>query len=115
MPTARTIVVLLVALSIAILPAARAGAFASQTANDAAVSETMAGCCHHADVPCDHAPKPMNDCPSMAACAAMCLGISLPAFAQFVVSPLMADPQPLVASKALPPQAASPPFRPPRS
>lgn len=104
---------ILIALSVAMLPAAGAAAFKlkSQDATEMSASEPMHDCCPPAANPCDQA---MDDCGSMATCAMKCFnysgGVSTP-----LVHPLTrADIVPLFASIGFHSQTASPPFRPPR-
>ena len=120
MAFARTILALLIALSVALLPAASIAAFKfkSQEMTEMSASEPMDDCCPHAASPCD---KAMGDCASMAACTLNCLcyaggclcyagGLS----SQLLYPVTLADTLPLFESGVLHSQRGSPPFRPPR-
>ena len=112
MAIARTILALLIALSVASLPAAGAAAFKLKPHDMAemSASEPM-DCCPPAANPCD---KAMGDCASMAACMVNCLsyagGMSSPLVYPVTLAALM----PLFESGVLHSHTSSPPFRPPR-
>ena len=123
MALARTILALLIAASVAVLPAAGAAAFKlkSQDATEMSASEpmhdmsmhdaSMHDCCPPEANPCD---KAMDTCASMATCALKCFsGVT------FASSPLsfpltLASVMPLFESGDFHSQTGSPPFRPPR-
>ena len=112
MTVLRTIFALLIAASVATLPAAGATAFKlqPQEAPEMSASEPMHDCCPPAADPCDKA-----DCASMATCALPCCSY-LGAGASPLVYPTMhADLIPLLPSDVLPSHMGSPPFRPPRA
>jgi hypothetical protein len=116
---ARTILALLVAFSLAVLPAAgHAGLMVK--AVDASAMDHMGthdmsamadmDCCPHKTVP---AHKAIDDCASMVGCG-LCTGL-LGAAASSVNFPLLLSSRVfLTASDPLFSQAGSPPFRPPR-
>ena len=112
MAFARTILALLIALSVAWLPAAGAAAFKfkSQEMVEMSASEPM-DCCPPAANPCD---KSMGDCASMAACIVNCLGFATGASSPFVYPTTLATLMPPFESGVLPSQMGNPPFRPPR-
>jgi hypothetical protein len=113
MAALRTIFAVLIAVSVAMLPAAGAAAFKLQPQEPAemSASEPMHDCCPPTANPCDKA----GDCASMATCALPCC-IYPGAGASPLVYPTMhADVMPLLASDALPSHMGSPPFRPPRA
>jgi len=108
---ARTIFAVLIAVSVAMLPAASGAAFklkpTDMTAiSDMSVSEAMDDCCPH---PCD---KAVGDCLSMAACA--CFGFAPTSFYQLVHPLVVASMMPAFASGVFRTQTGHPPFRPPR-
>jgi hypothetical protein len=105
---ARTILALLIAASVAMLPAA-AGAGPKVKSTETAemsVSEPMDDCCPH---PCD---KAVDDCLSMAAC--VCFGFATASFSQLVYPSAPASVMPAFASGVFHSQTGHPPFRPPR-
>ena len=111
MALSRTILALLIAASVALLPAVGGAAFDSTTHDAAEMSATgpMHDCCPPAANPCD-----MGDCGSMAACALKCFS-----FVGGMSSPLdhlalLAGPMPLFGSGPFYARASIPPFRPPR-
>jgi hypothetical protein len=111
MAFARTILALLIALSVAWLPAAGAAAFKfkSQEMAEMSASEPM-DCCPSAADPC----KVMPDCASMAACMANCLGYAGGESSPLVYPMALAALMPVFESGILHSRATSPPFRPPR-
>jgi hypothetical protein len=112
MPFVRTILALLIALSVALLPAAGAGAFKFQPEDmtEMSVSEPM-DCCPHAAGLCDIA---RSDCTSMAACAVNCLNCASGTSSALVYPVMLAVLMPLFEGDFLHSQLGSPPFRPPR-
>lgn len=118
MKIVRTILALLIAISVAALPAT-AGVMPAVGSSDmvvtrAAVTSVMSvNCEHHAPVR-DHGSKTSNDCASMAACAASCFnytGTVVPVIAPTsTTSRLQLPPADRLAMSNL----GTPPFRPPR-
>jgi hypothetical protein len=123
MALARTILALLIAASVAVLPATGAAAFKlkSQDATEMSADkpmhdepmhgEPMHECCPPEATPCD---KAMDICGNMATCAVKCFSGST-----FASSPLsfpltLASVMPLFESGDFHSQTGSPPFRPPR-
>jgi hypothetical protein len=110
MNNGRTILALLIALSVAMLPAA-AGAGVSAT-EDMSMTEDMHDCCPPKANPCDHA---MDDCGSMATCVLKCFSfagtsseiIVFPATSVKMIAPFERNP--------FSSQTGAPPFRPPRA
>lgn len=104
---------LLIAVSVAVLPAAGAAAFKlkSQDATEMSADEPMHECCPPAANPCD---KAMDDCGTMATCAVKCFSCST--FESSLLSfPLkLAGLMPLFDGNNFNSQGGSPPFRPPR-
>jgi hypothetical protein len=109
---ARTILVLLIALSVALLPAAAGAGLSSKSADTTEMSamEDM-DCCPHKVNPCDQ----MDGCTSMATCALHCFNFAASGVPLPVVDLLMlADNMPVLQDGNVPSQSGSPPFRPPR-
>jgi hypothetical protein len=108
----RTVFALVIALSVAMLPAIGGGAFASHS-QDAAMA-SMDDCPHHHHHHGAPAKKAMDDCCAMAVCALKCFSYCGAMVSELVYPSLTATIEPLLASKALHSQTGSPPFRPPR-
>lgn len=112
----RTIFAVLIALSVAMLPAA-AGFAAGGKIAAVSVSEAVPNCDHHHhSLPSDTKQKSADDCASMAGCALKCfnftgLAISGIAFS----SPVSAELKPVHTSGDVSSRIGSAPFRPPRS
>jgi hypothetical protein len=112
MSVGRAIVTLLIALSVAILPAA-AGAGASAKSPEAAgisMTEEMPDCCPHKANPCENA---MDHCATMATCALKCFSFAGTS-AVIIFPSTFAKMTPSFTADPLSSQAVSPPFRPPR-
>jgi len=110
---ARTIVAVLVALSVALLPAAGA-ALKPESAATMDMSASMSGADPMDDC-CPPAANPCADCGSMAVCALKCFS-----FMSGSVSPVVYPASPALImvpfdSAAFRSQTHPPPFRPPRS
>src|SRR5581483_5924132 len=115
MSIARTIFALVIALSVAMLPAAGSFAVAGHSAMSSAAPCADHGRSHspgHHGSPTD---KAKNDCADMAACIVHCFGIS------GLVSPtpapvvLAAAIEPSFSAHSFLPHVGNPPFRPPRA
>jgi hypothetical protein len=104
----RTFFAVLIALSIAVLPAVGGGAFAAP-AQDAAMA-SMDDCPHHGAP----AKKAMDDCCAMAVCALKCFNYCGAMVSELVYPTRMATMEPPLASRVLRSHTGSPPFRPPR-
>ena len=110
MRIAKTILVILVGLSVAVLPAAVGFAGAPQMA-----SMSMPDCDHHMHAPDGKTQDSGSDCLSMAGCVFHCFSFTGVAAAAVAFVPVAsATLQPLRASDRLSPQLGSLPFRPPR-
>jgi hypothetical protein len=105
MSTGRTILALLVALSVALLPAA-AGAGVS----DMSAMADMHDCCPNAN-PCD---KAMDDCGTMATCALKCFSFAGTSSSIITFPSISAAMTAAFVSNPFSSQMGSPPFRPPR-
>jgi phage tail protein X len=112
----RTVFALLVALSVATLPAAGGFAAGSKTL-EASVSETMPDCGHHRhNTPSDKTQKTTEDNACMGACAVACFGFMPTAFSDIAFSsPISIAPRLIRTSDSVPSQLANLPFRPPRA
>lgn len=111
MSVGRTILALLVALSVAMLPAAAgAGVSVKSPAQaDMSAMEDMHDCCPKAN-PCD---KAMDDCGTMATCALKCF--SFTTSSSIIVFPsICATMTAAFVGNPFSSQMGSPPFRPPR-
>ena len=109
----RTIVALLVALTVAVLPLAGGPAAALDSVEFSAV-EPMHNCCDHGS-PCDETSKAVIDCASMAACAVKCFSYAGTVLPNAVVVRLGSSLDPVRDSDLVASQIGNPPFRPPRA
>jgi hypothetical protein len=109
MSICRTILALLIAVSVAMLPAVGVAQLDVKSADMTEMSsmEDM-DCCPNKANPCDQA-----SCPSMANCALNCFSFASPATI-FIYPAMLADQLPLLQAGNLDPHSGSPPFRPPR-
>ena len=114
MGIARTILALVVAVAVAVLPTAGGAAFKLKSADtvEMTASEPMHDCCPDQAAPCD---KSARDCMSMAACAVHSFNFATVSFSSLTLPSGHLDRVPLLASAALRSHAVGPPFRPPRS
>ena len=110
MSNGRTILALLIALSVALLPAAGGAGVGSPAPAGMSAMEDMPDCCPQKADPCE---KAMDNCGTMATCALKCFSfvgtssiVVFPSTFASMAIPLAANP---FAS-----QPGSPPFRPPR-
>jgi len=108
---ARTILVFLITLSVALLPVASGTGLASKPADAIEMSamEDMDCCPHKAD-PCDR----MDGCASMAGCALHCFNFAVGGAQLPIVALTRADNTPVLQDDNVPSQSGSLPFRPPR-
>ena len=119
----RTILALLLALSVAMLPAAAGAGVSSKSPETADMSATdmsgtdMSGndmsamdCCPHKANPCDQA----NDCGTMAACALKSFSFAGASWSTIVFPSSFATLAISFGGGPPPSQTSSPPFRPPR-
>jgi hypothetical protein len=113
----RTILVLLVALSVAMLPAA-AGLNIAVKSTDMAETADMADVTEMAAMEdmdcCPHKAKRCDDCSSMATCPLTHFGFFATSASDIIFPSVMASLSPLSGANAFHPQEGSPPFRPPR-
>ena len=116
MSIGRTILALLIALSVAMLPAAAGARISVKSTNvpgtsDMSAMEGMPDCCPHNANPCD---KAMDDCASMATCALKCFSFAGTAFSSIVFPSTSAKMPASIAGDPFASQTGYPPFRPPR-
>jgi len=111
MSIARTILVLLIALSVALLPTAGGAGLASKSADTIEMS-AMEGmdCCPHNANPCDR----MGGCTSMATCALHCFTFAVSSAPLLFVGLTLAGKMPVLEDCNVHSQSGCPPFRPPR-
>jgi hypothetical protein len=109
----RTILTFLVALSLAMAPAA--GVFAMQkdevTASNVVVASAH-DCCDDEGMPADHV---MKDCQASAGCATKCFNVYGELFSSATMVPPIGGTEAPFVSKPFYSQTTSPPFRPPRA
>ncbi len=111
----RTIFALLVALSVATLPAA-AGFAAGGKSMDVVTASGMTPDCDHHQAPSDKTHKTMDDGACMAACAVGCFNVTATGLSDFSFSsPVSTALKPVLADPHVASRMGSPPFRPPRS
>jgi hypothetical protein len=113
MSIGRTILALLIALSVAMLPAVAGAGISVKSAdmNVMSAMEDMPDCCPHKANPCDRA---MDGCTSMAACALKCFSFAGTSFSNIVFPSSSAKMPASIATNPFSSQTGSPPFRPPR-
>jgi hypothetical protein len=114
MSNGRTILALLIALAVALLPAAgSAGASVKSPAPaDMSVMEDMPDCCPPQANPCE---KALDNCASMATCALKCFSFAGTASSIIVFPSIFARMTASFAANPFSSQTGSPPFRPPRA
>ena len=112
MSIGRTILALLVALSVALLPAAAgAGVSVKSPAQaDMSAMEDMHDCCPKAN-PCD---KALDDCGTMATCALKCFSFAATLSSIIAFPAVFAKIPGLIDDQLFSSQRSNPPFRPPR-
>src|SRR3979490_662571 len=106
----RTILALLIALSVAMLPAAGGTGVGLKSADMTDMSAMGHDCCPPNSDPCD---KAMGDCSSMAACALKCFSFSAALFSTVVFRSILPSVAPQFESHLFRSQIGSPPFGPP--
>jgi hypothetical protein len=117
----RAILVFLVALSVATLPANGGSVLAASmtpsgvesVASGPMVADALPEAAHDC-CPGDHDRNAMS-CASMAACALSCFGFADTSFSKLPFPAMSANMMPVLASQTLGSQMGCPPFRPPRS
>jgi hypothetical protein len=108
----RTIFILLVVLSVAMLPVAGAIAIPS---DELVVSDEVVvsahDCCDHEGMPADNT---MRDCHAAAGCATKCFSVCGVIFSNPMIHPPVTGAEPSFPTKTFHSQEGNPPFRPPR-
>jgi hypothetical protein len=109
----RTILAVLIALSVAILPAAGSAGMSAKSPEPADMSmmEDMTDCCPHKANPCE---KAMEDCAAMATCVLKCFSFAGTLSSIIVFPSACAKMAACFANNPFSLQTGSPPFRPPR-
>ena len=113
MGIARIIWAALIALSVALLPAAGGAAFKLKPTDitETSGSEPEHDCCPPGSDPCDMA---VDGCGSMATCALKCFSFATGFGAPLTDPWMLSSRLPLLENDGLRSQTGSPPFRPPR-
>jgi hypothetical protein len=112
----RIIFAVLVALSVATLPAANGFAAGMTPAMEMSASITMPDCDHHHAAPSNKTQKTGDDCGCMAACALTCFSFTATGFSGIAFSsPASAALKPVRTNTHVSSRMGSPPFRPPRA
>ena len=110
----QTVLAIVIALSVAMVPAAGGFAAASYTM-EVSAPEAMPDCGHHHHAPIDKTQKRTNDCASMAGCALKCFNFTGVVFSGIAFSATAgAALDPIRMSDDIPPRMDGLPFRPPR-
>lgn len=106
---------MILALAVAVLPAV-GGAVSVAKAVESSVSASAEDCCEHHGMPCDqgHSHGAMDDCASMAACAAHCFNFTGVSAAGVFYAPVEAALVTSFTSPAVASHSDPPPFPPPR-
>ena len=114
---ARSILVALLAVAIATLPAAVGFAASVAAATEMSVTQAMPDCDHHRHAaPADKTQKPTHDAACLAACAAICFGFTATDVSGIAyAAPVSAALKLVRADTAISSLMGSPPFRPPRA
>jgi hypothetical protein len=109
----RTILALVIALSVAMLRSAGGAGVSvkSPESADMSMTEDMTDCCPHKPNPCD---KAMDDCAAMATCALKCFNFAGTLSSIIVFPSACAKMATFFANNPFSSQTSSPPFRPPR-
>ena len=110
----RTILAVLIALSVATLPAAGGAGVSAKSPEPADMSmmEDMTDCCPHKANPCE---KAMDDCAAMATCVLKCFSFAGTSSSTIVFPSTSAKMTASFATNSFSSQTGSPPFRPPRA
>jgi hypothetical protein len=113
----RTIIAIIISLSVASLPAAIGIAASAPSATEMSASAAMPDCEHHRrTAPADKTQKIADDSACMASCALHCFNYTASVFSGIVFSsPASAALKPVRTSDNVASRMGSPPFRPPRA
>ena len=112
MVSVRTIFVLLVALSVAMLPVAGGIAAPGEIPSASELATSAHDCCDHDGMPADNV---MKDCQAAAGCAAKCFSVCGMIVSSPLSHPQVTGAEPFFETKTFRPQAGIAPFRPPRA
>lgn len=109
----RSILALLIALSVAMLPAAGGAGMKSKSPerSDMSSLEDMLDCCPHKANPCD---QTVDDCRAMASCALKCFSFAGTSSSIIAFPSAFATMTASFAGNSFSSHRGSPPFRPPR-
>jgi hypothetical protein len=114
----RAILAVVVAVSVAVLPATAGAVRAAQASErsvaEAALSAAMPVDCDHEAPARDRGSRPADDCATMAACAANCFNYAGTVVPEIAPVPTASRLQPIAATDLVVSKIGSPPFRPPR-
>lgn len=115
MGAGRTILTMILALAVAILPAV-GGAVSVAKSVESSVSASIEDCCEHHGMPCEseHGHGMMDDCASMAACAAHCFNFAGSTAYDMPYAPIEAALVTSFTNPAVVSYIDPPPFPPPR-
>ncbi len=112
MQLARTILAILIALSLAVLPMARAFALPKgEVAASELVVASAHDCCDHEGMPAEHGSK---ECQAAAGCFAKCFNFGAVEISGATVHPPAGGTESIFVDKNFLSPTGSPPFRPPR-
>jgi len=107
----RTIIVFLVALSVAMLPLGGSIAAPGDISSNSKLAASAHDCCDHDGVPVDNT---MKDCQAAAGCASKCFSLYDPMFSNPLIHPPVIRADVSLLTETFCSQESSPPFRPPR-
>lgn len=111
----RTIIAILISLSVATLPATAGFAANVPATSKVSAPVAMPDCDHHHKVPSGQTQKIIDNCASMAACALTCFNFTGTPLSGFVYLPLSSTAlKPVRITAHVSSRMGSPPFRPPR-
>jgi len=107
----RTILALLICVSVAMLPVAGGIAAPADASSISEVVISAHDCCDHDGMPVDNVIK---DCQAAAGCASKCFSVCGVVFSSAIIHPPVTGAEPFFVTKNFRSQTGIPPFRPPR-
>jgi|SRR5713101_6155725 len=107
----RSVIALVVALSVAMLPVAGGIAAPEEIPSASELATSAHDCCDHDGMPADNV---MKDCQAAAGCAAKCFSVCGMVVSNPLSHPQVTGAEPFFETKTFRPQAGIAPFRPPR-
>jgi len=113
MALARTILAIVIALSVAALPATVGCVSVAKSSPQTVQSAMPDDCDHHGSSPA-HGSKAMDDCASMGLCAIKCFNYAGTVLPFLMFAPTRSAPQPVATGDLVVSLIGSLPFRPPR-